>query len=253
MRRFVGLVASVAAHGLRGANSPLPHCGRTSATTTTRQPTPTRGEFAPPSLRQVDKLDGWLESLATRGEFAPPSLRRWSTRRSRIWFSTYEGRIRPSLIAAKGGERGCGGGMWLRGANSPLPHCGGLPCFAGVDRRLLRGANSPLPHCGPRSGSKLNNSCIATRGEFAPPSLRRGRRPRPGGDCGATRGEFAPPSLRRPSGELVGDPAVPTRGEFAPPSLRQPHKYSSPPNNPTYEGRIRPSLIAATMSRFTAR
>ena len=163
--------------------------------------------------------------------------------------SAYEGRIRPSLIAATLLRRALTRIRWLRGANSPLPHCGAR----------LRGNNKE------RTGS--------TRGEFAPPSLRRlcriARRPL----LMPTRGEFAPPSLRPLRRFRLVGRNRPTRGEFAPPSLRPARRPDTPPfraglrgaNSPlphcgdflqrqfwigllVYEGRIRPSLIAASKS-----
>ena len=137
---------------LRGANSPLPHCGVNLFQHIRPAIQPTRGEFAPPSLRQVHpgrQPDG---TAATRGEFAPPSLRH---------------------------VRG-GGVQWyvnLRGANSPLPHCGFYAEPLRQQGRRLRGANSPLPHCGVPPPTPSSTTCAATRGEFAPPSLRQASRP----------------------------------------------------------------------------
>ena len=60
----------------RGANSPLPHCGRNIKPDTAWMTASTRGEFAPPSLRRL-----FIYGIGTR----------WGNN---------EGRIRPSLIAA---------------------------------------------------------------------------------------------------------------------------------------------------------
>ena len=183
----------------------------------------TRGEFAPPSLRLCpgDFIPGGTAGT-TRGEFAPPSLRLTYATQGNVAQSDYEGRIRPSLIAAPLLPRPPGHHPGLRGANSPLPHCGDIDAYKGGD------AYAP------------------TRGEFAPPSLRRlvvlghhvgaggyeGRiRPsliaafeaesRPGVKI-PTRGEFAPPSLRLVDIQGGGQGFYTTRGEFAPPSLRLP-------------------------------
>ena len=108
----------------RGANSPLPHCGR---------------------LVGRSSLPGWA---ATRGEFAPPSLRLEGGDLEPCRERSNEGRIRPSLIAAI--------------IRSRSPWIGWVQ----------RGANSPLPHCGSRTAERGVRRSIATRGEFAPPSLR---------------------------------------------------------------------------------
>ncbi len=138
---------------------------------------PTRGEFAPPSLRRQCQRGGEQEPRPTRGEFAPPSLRQDGIGASRPGSLCYEGRIRPSLIAA------------------PLTPVRS----AGVVR--LRGANSPLPHCGSNVSDWPGDGFLSTRGEFAPPSLR--------------------PGAGRPGKERAA----------------------------AYEGRIRPSLIAAAVCR----
>ena len=183
--------------------------------------------------------------------------------------TVYEGRIRPSLIAALPQKLQSSRFKMLRGANSPLPHCGGETTRAAQQAALLRGANSPLPHCGCWTGRQDGLPLSSTRGEFAPPSLRLFRRFYGFIRRIATRGEFAPPSLRldddgqkhaypvtyegriRPSliaarlSSRTLPAAATTRGEFAPPSLRLTARPERPPVTPCYEGRIRPSLIAA--------
>ena len=96
-------IQTLATRRLRGANSPLPHCGTDTAGRSTVVSCATRGEFAPPSLRR--------EVAGVPGRRVP----------------AYEGRIRPSLIAAPGWEPGGPNPAVLRGANSPLPHCGSPP------------------------------------------------------------------------------------------------------------------------------
>ena len=140
---------------LRGANSPLPHCGR---------------------LRD----NGITTSkFSTRGEFAPPSLRRVRPGRENGRLRDYEGRIRPSLIAAQRPRPTITWPTALRGANSPLPHCGGAPAPAPVVLFHLRGANSPLPHCGVLM-SATNASFVDLRGANSPLP-----------HCGLSRGEVS--------------------------------------------------------------
>ena len=162
--------------------------------------------------------------LTTRGEFAPPSLRQKAQFRIPSWWGQ-------------------------RGANSPLPHCGMTGENENELERVQRGANSPLPHCGGIERVGGPDGWGTTRGEFAPPSLRRlggflyiERRP-------ATRGEFAPPSLRPEEGLVPTLADGATRGEFAPPSLRPELRSVYPTTRKSNEGRIRPSLIAASPSR----
>ena len=177
------LIAAVAAGeegrlrvGLRGANSPLPHCGTgpaaaDRATQTLRganSPLPHCGNWKMPVSSDVPR--------ATRGEFAPPSLR------PVVAPLRYPFPIR------------------LRGANSPLPHCGTGSAPGRSSAWWLRGANSPLPHCGSLTSARRTIRLIATRGEFAPPSLRPVPRKWVQELPVATRGEFAPPSLRHGQG-----------------------------------------------------
>ena len=110
----------------RGANSPLPHCGN------------------------LTTLNIGCPASATRGEFAPPSLRRERVGSADWRVRGNEGRIRPSLIAAKTWRRKPGGSCPQRGANSPLPHCGRVALKIAPIDSVQRGANSPLPHCGHR-------------------------------------------------------------------------------------------------------
>ncbi len=134
---------------LRGANSPLPHCGPSSSARPPKISPSTRGEFAPPSLRHIGCRRGPGQDGPTRGEFAPPSLRLSRVSAVVDLLADYEGRIRPSLIAAAADRLGRTG------------------------RANLRGANSPLPHCGAKDKVDAFAEFRTTRGEFAPPSLRR--------------------------------------------------------------------------------
>ena len=153
-------------------------------------------------MRLVVADVAYIGRFTTRGEFAPPSLRRLAYCSTPSKKRAYEGRIRPSLIAAMMYSLTYGVCLMLRGANSPLPHCGTTIQLALVEKHtsyegrirpsliaalpssprrrpgsLLRGANSPLPHCGGfmRCGLRREryHHQIPTRGEFAPPSLRR--------------------------------------------------------------------------------
>ncbi len=184
--------------------------------------------------------------IATRGEFAPPSLRR---RRGCRALSPLPG---------------------LRGANSPLPHCGRWDAHGAAGWGRLRGANSPLPHCGDVRAANPESVRHSTRGEFAPPSLRRRGSGRGAGRAATYEGRIRPSLIaalpaqppvehavglrgansplphcgsltRRPGNE--GGPT--TRGEFAPPSLRPTEGNKTLTRKDVYEGRIRPSLIAA--------
>ena len=180
-----------------------------------------------------------------------------------------EGRIRPSLIAAgRKAAAECRPGI-QRGANSPLPHCGrswAAACIraGGNEGRIRpsliaacwsaggggggsgqRGANSPLPHCGRISVPAALRDAVATRGEFAPPSLRRYLREDDEGQAPVNEGRIRPSLIAAiPVGErhnaVVANegrirpsliaastrpgrpwPPTATRGEFAPPSLRR--------------------------------
>ena len=134
---------------LRGANSPLLHCGPLSVEPRLLGVIAPRGEFAPPTLRLGAQPHRPPPPSTPRGEFAPPTLRPGFMRAGICPMpSGSEGRIRPSYIAAWA-ERADGGcRQRLRGANSPLLHCGlrRVPPRGGV--HPLRGANSPLLHCG---------------------------------------------------------------------------------------------------------
>ncbi len=190
-------------------------------------------------------------------------------------YKTYEGRIRPSLIAARASRTLRSRPGRLRGANSPLPHCGRVVSRSVMAVMALRGANSPLPHCGPNSPICSPGKAPTLRGANSPlphcgrlqeqladsvsgpyegrirPSLiaaARTRR-RSGLPRKSTRGEFAPPSLRPFHWLAPGGAGLPTRGEFAPPSLRQRKSQYHATYPPVYEGRIRPSLIAAGRHR----
>ena len=276
---------------LRGANSPLLHCGRiyydaaSPAKTATRgefaPPTlrqwsascslthfsPTRGEFAPPTLRRLTPLYHPPPRSATRGEFAPPTLRRSARPPIPITFLCYEGRIRPSYIAApRTGSRvlPCSS---LRGANSPLLHCGFGIASTLVPVCVLRGANSPLLHCGGTPPRGFPGCSVATRGEFAPPTLRPDTCDAATAHDGTTRGEFAPPTLRRasrlskpedrllrganspllhcgnlPFGKQLSVPS-PTRGEFAPPTLRQTRPRNPHRQRPSTRGEFAPPTL----------
>ena len=83
-----------------------------------------RGEFAPPTLRQGRSGRSGRSGPSPRGEFAPPTLRHvpWLANVN-IPYSS-EGRIRPSYIAARSLTGDLAGEWLLRGANSPLLHCG---------------------------------------------------------------------------------------------------------------------------------
>ena len=109
---------------LRGANSPLLHCGLEARHSPTTPPPAPRGEFAPPTLRLDDIVRYILKHHSS------------------------EGRIRPSYIAA-----------WA--SISTVEAC-----------LSLRGANSPLLHCGNCASGKVVTFVRAPRGEFAPPTLR---------------------------------------------------------------------------------
>ena len=232
--------------------------------------TPTRGEFAPPSLRLVLLMkrplrsplrgansplphcgvltshEGQWQAHSTRGEFAPPSLRHLVAEVGCAHYLIYEGRIRPSLIAAASRTWILKEAVPLRGANSPLPHCGpGLineriytigvyegrirPSLIAARRRAsgrdrdtgLRGANSPLPHCGSHSALHFTTGSGPTRGEFAPPSLRPCNRHLHPTSAGAYEGRIRPSLIAASAWYSDQRMLLPTRGEFAPPSLRR--------------------------------
>ncbi len=206
---------------LRGANSPLPHCGVAEKKKPAEKPPTTRGEFAPPSLRLYGHQAGPQHQPPTRGEFAPPSLRPNRLGRSRRRGCLYEGRIRPSLIAARVADAGCPWQLDYEGRIRPS---------------LIAAPIRPRRRCPLRT----------TRGEFAPPSLRHDVR---GGDV--RRHQFYEgrirPSLIAAWRTAVGSRPTQgsTRGEFAPPSLRLAGACAWAGSDGDYEGRIRPSLIAA--------
>ena len=151
LRPFAGSGTTLVAAATRGEFAP-PSLRQYARPYLRGKGSATRGEFAPPSLRRVS--GGIRPGLpgATRGEFAPPSLRLRLRSGGGLVRRSYEGRIRPSLIAAFP--------SW-----PPTLH-----------RLLLRGANSPLPHCGTAHPLHDHIGGRPTRGEFAPPSLRRSLR-----------------------------------------------------------------------------
>ena len=132
----------------RGANSPLPHCGRRLRRRLLRR------------------------RVTTRGEFAPPSLRRIQSHREGHPYSNNEGRIRPSLIAASSSGPYSITDDAQRGANSPLPHCGQAAAeLKAAANEPTRGEFAP-PSLRPHLPKPFRPKLLATRGEFAPPSLR---------------------------------------------------------------------------------
>ena len=185
---------------------------------------PTRGEFAPPSLRRIRFCGGRRRRCCQRGANSPlPHCGTEQERQAERDRLANEGRIRPSLIAA---------------LPPPLP----------LHRHLAqRGANSPLPHCGlEEEQARAEGGAEPTRGEFAPPSLRRGRDYRGGACPGDQRGANSPlPHCGVNDWACPRAVMSPTRGEFAPPSLRRAVWRRRASAEPTNEGRIRPSLIAA--------
>ncbi len=191
-----------------------------------RREVPTRGEFAPPSLRRGGRL-------ATRGEFAPPSLGDLRGANSPL---PHCGNFQPRISNARRG---------LRGANSPLPHCGPGSGRGSQGTIRLRGANSPLPHCGMRVRTTRNEKPESTRGEFAPPSLRPFPSDVPQLPLNRLRGANSPlPHCGDDTLESgVGYDYL--RGANSP----LPHcgglMFFFNPDRSDYEGRIRPSLIAA--------
>ena len=209
----------------RGANSPLPHCGRTCNTPLLLTSWPTRGEFAPPSLRLLPSEGVYRVGAGQRGANSPlPHCGEAGAHCPGEGWPPNEGRIRPSLIAARWG--------WPLMAQTGRTNEGRIrPSLIAAERRRgwwrfarrQRGANSPLPHCGRRVKYDRVIAACANEGRIRPSLIaarqcRAGRLPtgRP------TRGEFAPPSLRPPAGwRTMNYDRVPTRGEFAPPSLRQ--------------------------------
>ena len=165
------MAASLPSSALRGANSPLPHCGIRAASLSAAWLSPTRGEFAPPSLR-LDIYGGLGGRSGLRGANSPlPHCGKMTN------------------------ERASGVPEPTRGEFAPPSLRPYQFCCASVGSGRLRGANSPLPHCGP--GHRWMTTCDhrPTRGEFAPPSLR----PNPSAAIPfgriPTRGEFAPPFI----------------------------------------------------------
>ena len=192
-----------------------------------RHQTATRGEFAPPTLRQR-RLTLWRAGCsATRGEFAPPTLRHLFDGFIDHPLPAYEGRIRPSYIAATPASPDMG---WscspTRGEFAPptLRRSGSVPSSR---LRQLRGANSPLLHCGPGDNSTLTD------------------RIRP------SRGEFAPPTLRRNLGGLVKKFTTGYEGRIRPSYIAACQRRGTLRRCICYEGRIRPSYIAAPCSPFS--
>ena len=159
--------------------------------------------------------------VATRGEFAPPSLRQGSVRASSRPTRFYEGRIRPSLIAATAGisHQSTSTTDYEGRIRPSLIAAAGRPGFSRRSVRL-RGANSPLPHCGVRRVVQKPGRPPATRGEFAPPSLRLIVAIVTSGLDILYEGRIRPSLIAAsfPPLSAMGSPT--TRGEFAPPSLR---------------------------------
>ena len=84
----------------RGANSPLPHCGPLLVSQTAPRSSPTRGEFAPPSLRQPVRT-GFRQMLPpNEGRIRPSLIAAVLCWKFLLREGDNEGRIRPSLIAA---------------------------------------------------------------------------------------------------------------------------------------------------------
>ena len=279
---------------LRGANSPLLHCGRKSTL------------LILPS------------TSSPRGEFAPPTLRRHPRRSVRHQQRHLRGANSPLLHCGLTVFHTCGPFLWLRGANSPLLHCGNHQGMPLARTKQLRGSNSPLLHCGPFAITELD-ALVDLRGANSPllHCGGRGRRRRsktsPGSEgrirpsyiaatapcasatsAGTSEGRIRPSYIaaanqrlgQRPQAGLRGanspllhcgrraDAAssareAPPRGEFAPPTLRpvaagrtEIHCGLRGANSPLLhcgaerpqawaflglgsEGRIRPSYIAA--------
>ena len=184
----------------RGANSPLLHCGSTSGPALPAEaPTP-RGEFAPPTLRHVQRRTRLHRKQPPRGEFAPPTLR----------------------LQAVDDELP---GLGHRGANSPLLHCG-VHCRIDIPSLPVstEGRIRPSYIAASSGGDGAVDGVATPRGEFAPPTLRHNRPRRRQPHRRPPRGEFAPPTLRRMYALGIADREDAPRGEFAPPTLRHNQK-----------------------------
>ena len=98
---FVAFGGHAVSDRQRGANSPLPHCGTSSTTKTTQETPPTRGEFAPPSLRHRSAVLLGSALYRQRGANSPlPHCGIGRHAQLKPGDDANEGRIRPSLIAA---------------------------------------------------------------------------------------------------------------------------------------------------------
>ena len=158
----------------------------------------------------------------------------------------------------------------LRGANSPLLHCGfSWPtgsrssitpprgefapptlrpvCESRLDANAwrLRGANSPLLHCGPAGAAQLGRLGGGSEGRIRPSYIAAPLSVEEVEQSSAPRGEFAPPTLRPSPPYNVGKEYDAPRGEFAPPTLRPLGRGFRRLCFCHSEGRIRPSYIAA--------
>ena len=244
--RRPGSVRRGEGEGLRGANSPLLHCGLRPDPPGSARPLAPRGEFAPPTLRRRTPRKAEVHAGAPRGEFAPPTLRPPLVLPGGGFFGPPRGEFAPPTLrqveaklekllpSAPRGEFApptlrrdayCHRGFLSippRGEFAPPTLRPRVSRSTARARDRLRGANSPLLHCGEINSGRKPSTATAPRGEFAPPTLRHDLVSVGAGGCAAPRGEFAPPTLRPPP--------------FNAPLLSL---LSS-------EGRIRPSYIAAT-------
>ena len=138
-----------------------------------------------------------------------------------MWLTRYEGRIRPSYIAA-------------------------YPVRAGFHRRRrYEGRIRPSYIAAPQTVSARLFSAATTRGEFAPPTLRHRRRPSFRAMSDTTRGEFAPPTLRLDNRPMRLPAAARYEGRIRPSYIAALSRYNKVDDEGNYEGRIRPSYIAA--------
>ena len=258
--------------GLRGANSPLLHCGRWPPGIIPAR-SAYEGRIRPSYIAAFWAVVRPSGCSPYEGRIRPSYIAALRRRGFAMRRPGYEGRIRPSYIAARKCFDRCARRVRLRGANSPLLHCGDGEAKAKMDDEALRGANSPLLHCGHISGgnqvpgSVLRGAnspllhCgrllslddlhgrLGYEGRIRPSYIAAVRRAAsPIRHRRATRGEFAPPTLRLFDSVAAGVLLCATRGEFAPPTLRRSRPASGrlPPTG--YEGRIRPSYIAARSS-----
>ena len=132
-----------------------------------------------------------------------------------------------------------------RGANSPLPHCGLREGDFPTDNWRQRGANSPLPHCGPAVAAPRRVGGRPTRGEFAPPSLRRVWGGLSARQIEDNEGRIRPSLIAaaRLRGCLLGQGR--NEGRIRPSLIAASEGLGPPVRAVSNEGRIRPSLIAA--------